>query len=57
MKKKTILLAIIVWIALLTSCENYLKFELTRYFSGFFITLIIGLIGLIIAGINRGGKN
>ncbi len=33
---------------LLTGCESYLRNEGDRYFSGFFITLIIGIVGFLI---------
>ena len=57
MIKKTTILLTIISTTLLTGCEDYLKFEMTRYFSGFFITLIIGVVGLIIMGLKGGGKN
>lgn len=39
---------IVVSIFLLTGCESYVKNETERYLSGFFITLLIGVVGLII---------
>ncbi len=56
-KKSHIFLLTIFATFLITSCKDYLKFELTRYFSGFFLTLIIGLVGLIIMGLKGGRKN
>lgn len=55
-KKTIILLMTFISTILLTGCKEYLKFEITRYFSGFIISLVIGVVILIIMGLG-GNKN
>jgi len=55
-KKIKYLLPTLILLSLLSGCKDYIKFEITRYFSGFFITLIIGVVGLIIVALLGGGK-
>tara|TARA_B110000114_G_scaffold19160_1_gene18376 strand:+ start:957 stop:1136 length:180 start_codon:yes stop_codon:yes gene_type:complete len=40
----------------LTSCKEWLEFDLSRYAFGFISSLVIGGIGLIIMAINNGNK-
>jgi hypothetical protein len=56
-KFTTKLVLIVISMLLLTGCKDYLKFEMTRYFSGFFISLAIGVVGLLIMSISKGQKN
>jgi multisubunit Na+/H+ antiporter MnhB subunit len=56
-KKLTLFTLAVILMNLLVSCRDYLKFELTRYLSGFFISLIIALIVLLIVAITGGGRN
>ncbi len=42
---------------LLTSCSAWIEFDIKRYAFSFFITLIIGVVGMIVMAISGGNRN
>ena len=56
MNIKSRVFIILLLLILLTGCKSYMKFEIGRYFIAFFITLLIGIIGLIVTALRNKRK-
>ncbi len=41
----------------MTSCKEWIKFDITRYAFVFVLTLVVGIIGFIFVAINGRDKN
>jgi hypothetical protein len=51
------ILIIVVFSLSITSCSSSIEFDLKRYAFVFITTLVIGVVGLIIAGISGSNNN
>jgi len=51
--KVKILFLLTIVSTFIISCKSLIEFDIKRYFFGFFFTLIIGLVGLILSFFNN----